>query len=278
MLSFVSRNSTLSVLLLLIVICVAMLLVTSGAQVGLPKGAGQGVLSVLQGTVTTTTRWIRDTFNSIGELRKAKAELELLRERLGEAERLSRDIVRLRRENAQLRELLGLSQQLRYANIRAMVIAKQPGNAATQLVINKGARDGVERHMPVVAQQGGTTGLVGKTVSVSARSATILPITGSYSFVAARIEESRFDGLLEGRGDGTESLLLRHVSKLGIEEIRYGDLVVTSGLGRVFPADIQVGRVRAVRSVPDEPSLQLEVEPLIDLSRLEHVLVIRVDR
>jgi rod shape-determining protein MreC len=275
--SFFFRDASISLLILFIVSSLVMILASSGVSVRMPKAPGQNVLSVLQGAVVGTTRFVRDTFNSIGELRKAKEELETLRQRLREAERLSRDIVRLRRENGQLRELLNLSQSMQFANIPAEVIAKQPGNAATQLVLNKGERDGVRRQMPVVAQQRGVTGLVGKVVSVSARSCTILPITGQSSFVAVRLEESRYDGLLGGGGDGSQPLVLRHVSKLAVQEIGYGDLVVTSGLGRVFPADIQVGRVRTIESVPHEPSLQLEVEPLIDVSRLERVLIVRAD-
>jgi rod shape-determining protein MreC len=106
----------------------------------------------------------------------------------------------------------------------------------------------------------------------------VLPITGATSFVSARLELSRYDGLLSGQGEASGLLLLTHVNKLAVREISYGDVVVTSGLGQVFPPEVQIGRVRAVRSTAQASSLEIEVEPFIDISRLEHVLILDTER
>lgn len=262
----------------LIGVSAALILASSGAPLELPKTLGLGLFSTFQKGITGVVGWVRGTVDSIGELRRAREELQVLRERLQEAERLSRDIVRLRRENEQLRELVGLAERTAYTNFPARVVAKQPGNTSGQLILDKGSRDGVRRHMPVVAQQKGVTGLVGKVVTVSARSCAVLPITGPTSFVSARLEASRYDGLLAGQGEASDLLLLTYVSSLAVKEIAYGDVVVTSGLGQVFPAEIPIGRVRAVRSVAQTSSLEIEVEPFIDVSKLEHVLIVDTGR
>ena len=252
----------------LMTVSIALILASSGASMDLPKAVGLGLFATFQRGITTTAQWVRATFDSIGELQRAREGLEILRERL------SRDIVRLRRENEQLRELAGLSERMQYRNFPARVIGKQPGNTSGQLILDKGSRDGVRRLMPVVAQQRGTTALVGKVVTVSARTCAILPVTGRTSYVAARLEASRYDGLLSGQGEASPFLLLTHVSTLAVKEIAYGDVVVTSGLGQLYPADIQIGRVRTIRSLPQASSLEVEVEPFIDVSRLEQVLVV----
>jgi rod shape-determining protein MreC len=235
---------------------------------------GLGLFATFQGAITRSVQWVRTTFDSIGELRRAREELEVLRGRLQEAERMSRDIIRLRRENEQLRELVGLAERTPYRNFPARVIGKQPGNTSSQLVLDRGSRDGVHRMMPVIAQQRGITALVGKVVTVSGRTCAVLPITGTTSYVAARLEASRYDGLLAGQGEASPFLLLTHVSTLAVKETAYGDVVVTSGLGQLFPADIQIGRVRTIRSLPQASSLEIEVEPFIDMSRLEQVLIV----
>lgn len=272
--TFFTKHRETVVLVALLVASLSMMLATSDVELVEPKAFGQNFVAFFQKLITGSIRWTEGTFNSIGELREARRELEILRQRLQESERLSRDIVRLRRENTQLRELLGLSGELNFANIPAEVIGKQPGNSSEMLILNRGRRAGVERFMPVVAQQNGVTGLVGKVVTVGRQSSTVLPLSGETSFVAARLESSRYDGLLEGKGGFDPFVVMRNVSKLGVRDIEYGDLVVTSGLGQVFPAEIYIGRVRTIATSPYEPSLQLEVEPLIDLSRLEHVIIL----
>ena len=274
--SFFAKHRETVVLLVLLIASLSLMLATSEAELVRPKAFGQNSVAFFQRIITGGVRWTQGTFNSIGELRKARQELEILRKRLQESERLSRDIVRLRRDNTQLRELLGLSGELDFTNIPAEVIGKQPGNSSELLILNRGRRAGVERFMPVVAQQNGVTGLVGKVITVGRQSSGVLPLSGETSFVAARLESSRFDGLLSGQGGFEPFVVMRNVSKLGVRDIAYGDLVVTSGLGQVFPEDIYVGRVRTIATSPYEPSLELEVEPLIDLSRLEHVIILDV--
>lgn len=275
---FLARRRTSATFVALIAVSAALILASSGARFELPRAIGLGVFSSLQKGITGAAGWVRGTVDSIGELRRAREELQVVRERLQEAERLSRDIVRLRRENEQLRALAGLADRTEYTNLPARVVAKQPGNTSGELILDKGSRDGVRRFMPVVAQQKGVTGLVGKVVTVSARSCTVLPITGQTSFVSARLEVSRYDGLLAGQGEVSDLLLLTHVSTLAVKEIAYGDVVVTSGLGQLFPAEIQIGRVRAIRSLPQASSLEIEVEPFIEVSKLEHVLILDTGR
>jgi rod shape-determining protein MreC len=271
---FLSRRRTSATFAVLMVVSVGLILASTGSGLDLPRAAGVGLFSLFQKGATSAVGWVRSTFDSVGELRRAREELQVLRERLQESEGLSRDIVRLRRENQQLRELAGVSEQTEYRNFPARVVAKQPGNTSSELVLDRGSRDGVRRFSPVVAQQRGVTGLVGKVVSVSGRSCVVLPITGQTSFVSARLEVSRYDGLLAGQGEASDLLSLTHVSTLAVKEIAYGDVVVTSGLGQLFPAEIPIGRVRAVRPAAQASSLEIDVEPFIDVSKIEHVLIL----
>jgi hypothetical protein len=68
---------------------------------------------------------------------------------------------------------------------------------------------------------------------------------------------------------------MRYVKKIAIDAFGYGDLVVTAGLGGIYPKGINIGRVRIIRARDYETSLELEIEPIIDFSRLEYVFVLR---
>jgi rod shape-determining protein MreC len=272
--SFIARHRQGTAFLVLTTVSVILLVITNRNLVIRPKEIGQSFLSVFQISISSVTRWFVNTVNSIGELKQAKEELEEARLKLHEYERISRDIVKLRQENSELKALLSFSEELSYRHVPAEVIARQPGNTFAVVTLNKGSKDGVSRYMPVVARTGGHTGLVGKVISVGLGSCMILPLFNEKSFVAGRLEASRYDGLISGRGDNSEYLIMRNVKKIAIREIEYGDMVVTSGLGGVFPKGIPIGRVRSVRSESYETSLEVEIEPVIEFSKLEYVMIL----
>jgi rod shape-determining protein MreC len=258
----------------LFILCLVLMLVSNRNVVIKPKQMGQSLFSLVQMGFHGVGTWFSDTWNSIGELKKLREELEQARIKLLEYERVSRSLTELRRENEQLKDQLGFSRALPYKQIPAQVIARDPGNEFSTLILNKGSRQGVRRDMPVIAFQGGLQGLVGKVVLVGLTTATIKPITDPSSHVAARLQNSRYDGLVSGGQLGSRALVMRYVNKLATNEIQYGELVISSGLGGLFPQGIHIGRVREMRARAYEASLMLEVEPIVDFSRLEYVFVL----
>ncbi len=272
--SFIARHRQGTAFLVLIFLSLILLVISNRNVVIKPKEIGQSFFSVFQISISSVSRWFINTVNSIGELKQAKRELEESRLKILEYERISRDIVKLRQENSELKGLLDFSKELSYRHIPAEVIARQPGNAFAVVTLNKGSRDGVKRYMPVVARTSGYMGLVGKVISVGLGSSMVLPLFNERSFVASRLETSRYDGLVSGRSEDSEYLSMRNVTKIAIRNIAYGDMVVTSGLGQVFPKGIPIGRVRSVRSKAYETSLEVEVEPIIEFSKLEYVIIL----
>ncbi len=272
--SFIARHRQGTAFLVLIFLSIILLVISNRNVVIKPKEIGQSFFSVFQISISSVSRWFINTVNSIGELKQAKRELEESRLKILEYERISRDIVKLRQENSELKGLLDFSKELSYRHIPAEVIARQPGNAFAVVTLNKGSRDGVKRYMPVVARTSGYMGLVGKVISVGLGSSMVLPLFNERSFVASRLETSRYDGLVSGRSEDSEYLSMRNVTKIAIRNIAYGDMVVTSGLGQVFPKGIPIGRVRSVRSKAYETSLEVEVEPIIEFSKLEYVIIL----
>jgi len=273
--SFIHKHKKGTAFLALVVLSLLLLSITTRNITVRPKEIGQSFLSIFQVSISSISHWIANTIDSIGRLKRTTAELEEARSKLLEYERISRDIVKLRQENKQLKELLGFSQGINYSHVPAEVIARQPGNEFSSITLNKGSKDGVERFSCVVARSRGLTGLVGKVIAVAQASCMVLPLFSESSYVAGRLETTRHDGLVGGQGEQSELLIMRHVNKSVISEIQYGDMVVTSGLGEIFPKDIPIGRIRSIRSESYETSVDLEIEPIIDFSNLEYVLILK---
>jgi rod shape-determining protein MreC len=271
--SFIRKKKTGFTFSLILIVCIVMILFSNRNVVVQPKRAGQSFFSLFQLSVHAVSDWFSNTWNSIGELKVLRSELDEARVRLAEYEGVSRDLTELRRENKALREQLGFSQRTVFQGISARVIARDPGNQFSTIVVNRGSAHGVRENMPVIAFQGGLQGLVGKVVLVGLTTATVQPITDPNSFVAARLQSSRFDGLVAGSQTGSGMLTMSYVKKLALNEIQYGELVVTSGMGQLFPEGIHIGRIREMKAKGYEASLELEIEPIVDFSRLEYVFI-----
>jgi rod shape-determining protein MreC len=189
-----------------------------------------------------------------------------------EIDRLQAELVRLKElelENEVLRRLLGLKQQTRPGELLPVrVIGSDVSPLVHSITIDRGANDGVEKDMSVVTWKG----LVGRVSRVGASTSKVLLLTDVNSSVSVRIQdpESRASGIARGRSDG--SLLLEHV--LQQEQLTQGQLVITSGLGGVFPEGLVVGRIQQVMQNDYEVFQRAAVAPSVDMNKLEHLYVL----
>ncbi len=271
---FLKKHKSLSLYIFFVFISILLLIITSTDPLIEVKGVGIDVFSPIQELFTNIGKWFAETINSIGKLQQTKLELEKTRARLLEFERISEDIIRIKQENLQLKELLDFSGQINFEYIPAEVIAKQPGNTFSLFKLNKGANDGVQRDMAVVAQNEGLTGLVGKIIDVGDNYCIVIPIYNSSCYVASRLEISRNDGLVNGLGENNQFIIMNNVNKDAIGEIQTGDKIITSGLGQLFPKNIYIGYVENVISEAYNSTLEILVKPVVDFSKLEYVLII----
>lgn len=274
---FFTQHREATVFVLLLFLALLLLSVQSASVVKRSKTAGYSVISVVQLGASRVGTFFSDTFNSIAELRKLRTEYEQLRKKIDEYKNIERDIVDLKRENERLRELLGFSEKIDIPHVAARIIAKDTNPMFGGLTINKGSRSGIEKDQAVITYTDGFQGLVGRIVETGPHTAKILPIINSSSYVAARMRESRYEGLIQGEGRKTEMVRMGYVKKRAKESISFGDLVVTSGLNSVYPEGLYLGRVRSFEAPEWETSLTLSVEPVVDFSKLEYVFVLETE-
>ena len=238
------------------------------------KYIGLSVFSGIRIGVYELASLFSKTVLSVKELADLQTEhAELLRQ-LTRYEELERSNAEIIQENARLREQLGFSQSQKFHYISAEVSGRDPNNLFSALVINKGKNAGVAKDMAVVAWQNGAQALVGKVIETGAFESLIMPVYDANSMISSRFSVSRYEGIVEGKGDPESPLVMRFIPKRAREDISIGDLIISSGLGGVFPSGINIGRVSSISFREYEITMEAELEPVIDFSRLEYVFLV----
>jgi rod shape-determining protein MreC len=190
-------------------------------------------------------------------LRQLTTELSLENQLLREAQL----------ENLRLRQLLSFRQRQKLTSIMlAEVIAREPTRQMNSILIGSGSQRGLQRNMPVVTSQG----LVGRVVKVNPNTAIVQILMDRNCPVSAMIQRSRVSGILAYEG-GTTFRLKNVPWRMDVVE---GDMVVSSGLGGIFPKGLLLGRVGKVVSNSRKLFKEVVVEPSVDFNSLEEVFVL----
>ena len=170
-------------------------------------------------------------------------------------------------ENTRLRRLLVLREQLPMTTLPGEVIARESGGWIRSLTVNRGKGDGVTRLTAVISPDG----LVGRVLDVRPGVSIVQILTDPASSLSAHVVRTRTAGLVEGEPSG--AMRLKFMARDGAG-IRVGDLVVTSGLGGLFPRGIPIGRVRAIDDRGSALFHYATITPVVDLSRIDEVLLV----
>lgn len=256
--------------LLVFVAAIVLHLVLISAQVNTTAGipfiqvATFGVFSELQRGTMTVFNSVRKLWTGYVVLRDVQQQNDALRR---EVQTLQ---VRLQEERAQaqrtesLRQLLELRQRSGLSTVAAEIIAAGANPEFRDMTIDKGSSDGLRPDMAVISP----AGVVGRVILPSARAAKVQMLVDRNAAAGALIERTRVQGIVIGQGD---SLRMEFVP--GTADVKPGDLVVTSGIDRIYPKGFVIGTVERVERGPGTYH-EITVRPAVDFSRLEDVLVV----
>src|SRR5256886_5879761 len=161
----------------------------------------------------------------------------------------------LARENGELRGLRAALPPVADRWLAAEIVSIQLSSLRQRLLIDRGAVNGVFKAQAVLDDRG----LIGQTTHVGPWSAEVILITDAEHAVPVRIERTGLRTIAVGAGDAT-SLALPYLPANA--DIKSGDLLVTSGLGGVFPGGYPVARVTQVHRDAVQPLAQVRAEPL----------------
>ena len=170
-------------------------------------------------------------------------------------------------ENRRLRELLSLRNRLPVNTLAGEVIARDWGGWVRSLTVNRGRGDDVKRLTAVISTQG----LVGRVVDVRPSASIVQVLTDPSSTVGAHALRTRTPGIVEGDPRGT--LRFKYMARDGAG-LAVDDVIVTSGLGGLFPRGIPIGRVRAIDDRGSALFHYAMLVPVVDFARLDEVLLV----
>jgi rod shape-determining protein MreC len=175
------------------------------------------------------------------------------------------------RENEQAQERFDKIQNFRnnqnYESIVAKVIGRDPSNWNASLIIDKGRSEGIGVGQPVTSP----SGVIGRIFEVGHNTSKVILLSDPTFAVAAVVERSRENGLLTGTLQGV--LRLQYLTDNA--DVKVGDTVVTSKLSSAFPQGIMIGKITDVQASVNSHTVECLVDPAVDLSELEEVVVIK---
>lgn len=226
--------------------------------------------SMLEYPMETIQNWVSD----LSHLWQVQEENDYLRYLLSKQDQLSATNDELMRENAELKELMGVHVNTKYEKVFAKIISRDPEVWHNQCTLNVGSEDGIVEDSAVISSKG----LIGKVVEVGKKTSKVRLLTtqNQLSKVAVKISVSdtlALEGYLELYDLKKSSYQVRLFTNN--DEIKAGMDVVTSGVGGVFPSGLLVGKVNEVEELVNETGKIIYVTCASDFSSFEHVAVLK---
>jgi rod shape-determining protein MreC len=224
-------------------------------------------------TVNAQT-WVSGRYMAIVDFLTVPRDVASLRQRNGELEaevaRLQTQVIKLQQQVTETNILSALVDFARanpeYSYKAASVIGRDPSPFLRYVIINIGSNEGVLPGMPVVTDKG----LVGRVDAVLAEAARIQLVTDAASAINVRMQAASTEAMLVGSASGDLSMDMIPQDA----NIQPGDVVLTSGLGGNYPANILIGQVVSVQKMQSELFQQAAIQPNVDYNQLQFVLVI----
>ena len=209
-------------------------------------------------------RWLQESFATRESLQQ---QVDTLREQLRLQQVITLRQSALQAENSRLRSLNGVLPEVIEKRLVGEVISVEVSALRQRLLINRGGRSGVYKSQPVITGEG----VLGQVFRTGPFSSEIILITDAEHALPVTVLRSGVRTIAVGTGRST-ALELPYVPQN--YDVKVGDLLVTSGLGQVFPYGLPVARVTKVTRDPAEPLAQIQAVPLAQIEGDREVLFI----
>jgi rod shape-determining protein MreC len=261
------RLSKFGLPLMVCVVCLLLLTAqTRGLGAGLAADAVAFVVTPVQSLLVKIHRGTLGLWATYVDWKAVRSENVALRL---EAERLRLQALQAeeaRQENIRLRRMLELRVRLPLSALAGEVIGREEDGWVRAITVNRGHASGVTRQIPVIVPEG----LVGRVLQVRGGASVIQLLNDPTSTVGGVVQRTRTHGLVEGHTGGT--VRLKFMARGA--QVEMGDLVVTSGVGNLFPKGLPIGRVIAIQDKGSALFHFAVLAPAVDFARVEEVLLL----
>jgi rod shape-determining protein MreC len=227
------------------------------------KGVALDVTSPVSSGGRSVSRFFGGIGESVGNYVQAGSQNAELKRRLDESRRKLIEAQATELENKRLKALLGLTRQTEDRVAVTRIVGSSFASVRRLATLSAGASAGVQPGQPVRSADG----LVGRVIETGRWASRVLLVGDSASNVPVRLVRNGTAAIATGHGDGTIDL---KTLELGQNPFRRGDVLVTSGVGGVYPPDIPVA---VVVSVAGERTV---AKPLADPANVEYAMVLKI--
>ncbi|WP_144505763.1 rod shape-determining protein MreC [Bacillus mycoides] len=270
-------NKRLIVLLVSIILLVALIGISLKERNSLtwPEQFVKDTVGVVERVFQKPANYVAGFFENVEDVKRTYEENKKLKAKLDTTADLSVVVKNLEDENKKLRELTGKEKSRGdYTEVQASVVSRNPDKWYDLVGIDKGAQQGIKKDMAVVTPKG----LVGRVKSVSqfTSSVELLSSMSRTNRVSAIVQgQENIFGLIEGYDKEKQLLLFTKISSDA--KVEKDQLVVTSGLGDIFPKGLAIGKIVDVQPDPYGLTKTAYVKPSADLNDVEHIIVAKRD-
>lgn len=226
-----------------------------------------GVFSEVQRWVTSARDGVFDVWSGYVGLRGVREDNLRLNVEISDLQLELQEQRALANQTRSLERLLKLRETVALPTLSARVIAADSTPYFRTLTVDRGRDNGVRTDLAVIAP----AGVVGRVVGdPGPRAAQVQLLIDRNAAAGALVERTRASGVVVGTDDSA-LLMMEYVSNL--EDVRVGDEVVTSGIDGIYPKGFRIGKVTNVEEGVGLYQV-IHVEPIVDFSQLEDVLVV----
>ena len=235
------------------------------------NGAGS-TLNPVQSLLYKGTNKIKETLDFFLNFSEVKAENKELINKNQELENKIATYSDLKEENDRLREVLNFAEERNnYNYISCDIIGYSGGNFLDGYIVNKGKNENVQKGMIVIASQG----LVGQVTSVGNNWSIIQSLVNENIAVSVMVERTRdVTGYLKGYKDSKNANLAKVYDLPMDSEVKEGDVIMTSGVGMLYPKEIRIGEVIDVEEDKVKVMKNAIVKPYVDFNKLEELFIV----
>ena len=230
------------------------------------------VVSPLQKIVYNINSRVKETVDFFLNFSEVKLENEQLKQKNAELANELIEYESLKDEVERLREALNFTEsRSNYNYVGVNIIGYSGSSLSDGYIIDKGSNDGIAKNMVVVSSKG----LVGKVTKVASNFAIVQSILNENIAVAVMDQQTRdATGVLQGLSDKKDTNMTV-VYNLPIDsDVKEGDIIITSGLGKIYPKEIPVGTVVSVQEDNVKVMKSAVVEPFVNFNKLEELFVV----
>jgi len=235
------------------------------------NGAGS-TLNPLQSLVYNGTNKIKETLDFFLNFSEVKAQNKELINKNQELENKIATYSDLKEENDRLRQVLNFAEERdNYNYIPCDIISYSGGNFLDGYVVNKGKNDNIQKGMIVIAAQG----LVGQVTSVGSNWSIIQSLVNENIAVSVMVQSTRdATGYIKGFKDNQNANLAKVYDLPMDSEVKVGDVIMTSGVGMLYPKEIRIGEVTSVEEDKVKVMKSAVVKPYVDFNKLEELFIV----